>query len=142
LRTKKAYIFWFILLLTKSNLCLAELSLSSNTFVSTEGYLVLNWESGLPQNTSLSLFRSANPAFDDPVLKTVPANGSMTVTGLENGSYYFQLRNPDDMLQSSNTINVEVSHHSLTRAFMFFSIGLVLFLILVAAIFAGERRKA
>ena len=67
----------------------------------------------------------------------VPANSSITLTGREDGLYYYRARAGDSPF--SETVAVTVAHHSLQRALSFFTVGLLLFLILIFIIIQGSR---
>ncbi len=129
-------VFWLVFLLTTTPSCFAEISLASSTSLSTEGYFVLNWESdsALP----LILRQAKSDSFISSTETSLPNAGSITITGLENGNYYFQVSSDAEL---SNTVLVQVIHHELNRAISFFGLGLVLFLVLISAIFIGERRS-
>ncbi len=116
---------------------MAEISLSSDSAVSTEGYFVLSWTSD--SDEALSLQQASDPDFSSVKTTTLPATGSITITGLVDGDYYFRLRDADQ--QSSNILRIEVAHHSMTRALAFFALGLVLFVILLLTIYIGNRGR-
>lgn len=114
---------------------MAEILLSSDSEVSPEGYFVLNWQS----DTNTSLFLQQAPSENFLQIKTtpLPASGAITITGLENGRYFFRVISATEQ---SEVVLVDVLHHSLLRAFSFFSLGLALFAVLVVTIFIGWRR--
>ena len=121
--------------------------LTADTALAREGYFVLRWSVEENPGARLILQQSANPDFAE----FTAANGEptsidqwdvsnavqFTQSGLDNGDYYYRLT---DDFGVSNTVQVTVEHHSLVRALMFFSMGLLLFLILVAMIIVGHRR--
>ena len=96
---------------------------------------MLSWETS--RTHPLQLQRSRSTHFSRVVEHTVSASGAITITGLGDGSYYFRLRDSEGGY--SNTVKVDVAHHSLTRAFSFFLLGLVLFALLSASIVIGSR---
>lgn len=107
-----------------------------------DGYFVLQWQSEVKHSLKLQQSRSSN--FTDPEIYIVPASGALTVTGLEDGSYYFRLQGnessgkdfvPPDLLE------VTVTHHSLQRAVMFFSLGMLLLVILLGTLVIGNRQR-
>lgn len=115
---------------------MAEISLNSNTALAAEGYFVLSWESDA--DSPLTLEQSSSADFGQVISTMVAADGNITITGLMDGDYYFRLL--DDNLQQSNLLRIQVAHHSLVRALAFFSLGLVLFIILLLTIFIGSRK--
>jgi hypothetical protein len=58
------------------------------------------------------------------------------VTGLPDGDYTYRV---DGETASSEAISVSVAHHSLTRAFSFFGIGLLVFIATLFLVVRGER---
>ena len=116
----------------------AQGSLEADTEVASEGYMVLTWDlADAGQDADFVLQRARTPDFADPIDRSIPTAGSVTITGLEDGTYHFRAGSP--IAGWSPTVAVEVRHHALGRAFGFFSLGLVLFAILMATIFIGHR---
>ncbi|MCB1669470.1 MAG: hypothetical protein R3F41_06015 [Gammaproteobacteria bacterium] len=115
---------------------LAAPALESNLSVSNEGYFVLSWEQPV-SDSSLRLQQAGDPGFTTDV-EEWPVSGAsqFTQSGLFNGDYYFRLIDNDG---SSNTLVIQVRHHSLARASLFFSLGAVLFSILVLTLLLGRR---
>ncbi|MAM69696.1 MAG: hypothetical protein CMP91_00940 [Gammaproteobacteria bacterium] len=136
LQTQSTAALWLILLLTTSPACFADISLNSNTEISSEGYFVLNWvsDSDLP----LVLQQSLSDNFSMVKETELTDAGSITITGLVDGLYYFRVINTSEQ---SNVVPVQVEHHSLGRALGFFFMGLFLFCVLVAIIFIGNKRE-
>lgn len=122
---------------TSSTVWAADISLTSDTNISSEGYFVLSWTSEPDSETPVLLQQDTSETFTNPVELTLAANGSVTLTGFDDGRYFFRARQGDSPF--SDTVIVEVAHHSLQRAFAFFLVGLALFLILVFTIVRGNR---
>lgn len=119
---------------------LLPLQLSSDTELSREGYFVLSWS--LNSNTTLDstglrLQQATTAEFTAPLSKPVPGIDSLTVTGLVDGDYFYQLVTDDGVV--SNALRIRVEHHALGRAFLFFVLGLLVFIVLLASIFHGQR---
>jgi hypothetical protein len=124
-----------VFLLTVSSTCLAEIQLSSDSQISTEGYFVLSWQSDI--DLPLTLEQSSTENFSDIKTISLPSEGSLTLTGFEDGSYFFRI---NSSAESSNTVSITVTHHDLSRAFSFFFLGLLLFVILLVSIFIGRNK--
>lgn len=127
---------YFYLLLLFSPFLQAAPSLGSDLTVSSEGYFVLSWEA--PESEiDLALQQSSTPAFNADLEEwSVTGASQFTQSGLVNGDYYFRL---SDSTGFSNTVHVQVVHHSLVRASLFFSLGATLFGILLLSLFLGHR---
>lgn len=117
--------------------CAADISLASDTSYSTEGYFVVTLSADTPPDTMAVLEQATTEDFNDARQYRLPANGNITITGLPDGFYHFRARLADGSF--GDTLTVEVAHHSLARAFSFFFVGLVLFVILATTIFLGNR---
>ncbi|MEQ8953320.1 MAG: hypothetical protein RL120_04240 [Gammaproteobacteria bacterium] len=124
-----------ILFATKPPLWAAESSLTADTTLSTEGYFVLSWAS---LADAVALQQSDSPGFLEFTSRDLPGSGQITITGLEDGDYYFRLLGDDGTV--TEPLVIEVQHHPLSRALLFFSLGLILFLILLSTIYIGNRR--
>jgi len=114
--------------------------LSVDTPLSAEGYFVLSWDNAQSVSSAINLLQSNTPAFVESRTRDIPANGSVTITGLADGDYYFRLQDGVSLL--SNTVQVRVAHHSLGRAFAFFSVGALVFGILIISIVTGRKQQA
>ncbi len=111
--------------------------LNSNTNHSTTGYFQLSWP-GTPrqqqyelQQATSSNFTAADTLYRGPDEATV-------ISGLGNDTYFYRVRHAGDS-QWSNTVQVTVEHHSLSRAAGFFALGAVMFIALVFALLTGAR---
>jgi len=126
--------------LTRAPVWAADISLSSNTTLSTEGYFVISWASEAGVDTPVVLQQSPSENFGTTLSRefNLPAYGSVTITGLTDGAYYFRVTHAGQS-SFSDLLVVEVAHHSLSRALTFFSVGLVLFLILLGTIIRGNQ---
>lgn len=112
--------------------------LSVDTTLSTEGYFVLNWEFAKPGGTFL-LQQSNSAEFTNPRTRPLTRSGSLTLTGLRDGNYFFRLAEGAQPVTAP--VKVEVRHHSLAKAGLVFSVGLVLFVTLIITIAIGRRRQ-
>lgn len=61
------------------------------------------------------------------------------LSGLNNGTYHYRLRSDDG--RWSETISVDVEHHSLNLALVLMAIGATVFLIILGVIIQGSRNQ-
>jgi hypothetical protein len=115
------------------------LQLQSDTEVAAAGYYQLSWEQG---DKDVRLVESRDPAFSDRTVVYAGADTARLVSGKPDGEYYYRLEALPGERVLSNTLEVSVQHHSLRRAWAFFSIGAVVFLATLALIVAGGRAAA
>lgn len=112
----------------------ASWSLDSDTELSREGYFVLSWSLGDGQVYEIQ--QADNRTFIGAKTYQVPANSSMTLSGLADGNYYFRAGEEGNW---SETILVTVEHHSLAQALGIFCCGFILFTLLIVIIFRGNK---
>ena len=62
------------------------------------------------------------------------------ISGLENGTYYFRVREQGDDWSPSLTLHVQ--HQSLQLAFTLFGVGIIVFLLTVLVVVNGTRKAA
>ncbi|MFO7955288.1 hypothetical protein [Thioalkalivibrio sp.] len=102
---------------------------------STDGGFTLAWES----DETVVLEQGTGPDHGDARIVYEGGDTSTVISGLPDGEYRFRLRAADrDAWADEATVVVE--HHSLARAFGFFSVGAVVFLVLIGAILRGRPR--
>ncbi|WP_026279652.1 fibronectin type III domain-containing protein [Thioalkalivibrio sp. ALJ16] len=102
---------------------------------STDGGFTLSWEAA----GAVALEQAAGPDHGDARIIYEGHDTSTVVSGLPDGEYRFRLR-ASDADDWSDTATVRVEHHSLARAFGFFVLGGVVFLVLIVAILRGRPR--
>lgn len=127
-------------------LCLPSLAfaveLQADTEVATAGYYQLEWGNA-DAVVDFEIQEADNPAFSNPDQIYQGPDRATVITGRSDGTYYYRARLMDENGPAgdwSNTVKVQVKHHSLTRAFEFFAAGAVVFLAILIAILAGNRR--
>ena len=98
------------------------------------GYYKLSWSS--PFDKSSTLEESNDSLFTNPSVFHIHNHDSITLTGRENGTYYYRMRDSND--EFSNVVHVTVKHHSVEKAFAFFALGLCIFIILIFVLRSGH----
>jgi hypothetical protein len=118
--------------------------LHSDTRVATAGYYQLTWDADTDIKAPIFQIEEANnPDFTDATVLYQGPDEATVVTGRSNGHYYYRARvvgAPGEAGQWSTTADVIVKHHSLTRAFSFFTVGAIVFIAIFVAVMAGNRR--
>jgi len=102
---------------------------------STDGGFTLSWEADTP----VQLEQATGPAHADPRIIYEGGDTSTVISGLPDGEYRFRLRAADADAWADEA-RVRVEHHSLARAFGFFAVGGLVFLVLIVAILRGRTR--
>lgn len=102
---------------------------------STDGGFTLAWEA----DAAVVLEQASGPDHADARVVYQGGDTSTVISGLPDGEYRFRLRAADaDAWADQTTVTVE--HHSLARAFGFFVVGAIVFLVLIGAILRGRPR--
>ena len=98
------------------------------------GFFRLKW-SGAER---YELEQATGPDHDNARIIYRGGDSSTTVSGLSDGSYRFRIREQGAQDWHDETV-VVVEHHPLSRAFLFFALGAVVFLVLILAIARGRK---
>lgn len=134
-------VFSLCLLFTLPSLSFA-VELTSDTHLATAGYYQLKWHNG-DDDVRFEIQEADNPAFNNASQLYLGRDRATVVTGRSDGDYYYRARIIDASGDSgawSDPVRVEVTHHPLSRAFGFFIVGAIVFLAILIAILAGNRR--
>lgn len=108
--------------------------LKASTTASQDGVVTLAWS--LDPGESVRLERSPDATFHDVTTLYQGRDTASTITGLPDGRYFFRASGNG----WQETVAVDVEHHSLTRAFVFFILGAVVFLSTAALVVVGSMR--
>ncbi len=119
--------------------------LQSDSELVTAGYYRLSWQSDTEETQMKGDYILEQATDREFELATTLYRGPDTATlisGRPNGTYYYRIRNienADSPMQWSNVVTVEVAHHSLSRAFMFFILGAVVFVATLVIVVRGSQ---
>lgn len=114
--------------------------LQTDSELSSAGYYRLSWQSEIAgdfilQEATDAAFSQATTLYSGPDTATL-------ISGRSDGTYYYRIRNAQDVDTSdawSNVAKVEVAHHPLSRAFVFFALGALVFIATLAIVVLGSR---
>lgn len=123
---------------------LAPPSLRSDSDTATAGYYRLSWD--YPDPVSEALFELQESRSSDFAAARVVYRGPDRATahsGRADGDYHFRVRMLTDAAVSawSPPVTVQVRHHSLLRAGLFFALGALVFLATLALILRGASTE-
>jgi hypothetical protein len=114
-------------------------ALQSDSELATAGYYRLSWQSNVAADFVLeeatnSTFSQATTLYQGPDTATL-------ISGRSDGTYYYRIRNVQDDIETawSNVTKVEVTHHPLSRAFMFFVLGATVFIATLIVVILGSK---
>ncbi len=131
------FILWF---LNIQNGIAQEIApkLFSNTNVASAGFYRLHWETAIKQ---VELQEADNSAFNSPTVFYEGSDSATVISGKPNGTWYYRIRTIENQLRSdwSDPVVVTVSHHSLSRALLFFLVGLIMFITTVLLVVKGTK---
>jgi hypothetical protein len=126
-----------------SALANTSISLQSSTQQSTDGVVRLSWE--VSEATRVHIQQSNDADFRQPRTLYRGKDTATTITGLPDGDYFFRISDASEGASTANwsePVRLQVRHHSLSRAFGFFTIGVVVFLGTLALVVNGSRRQS
>lgn len=112
--------------------------LSSDTNIATAGYFQLSWETDADR---VELQESAQPDFTNPETMYTGPDRAAVVSGKKDGTWYYRIRALDIPRAGpwSEPVAVEVKHHSINRALIFLSLGIIIFISLVSMVVQSSR---
>lgn len=122
-----------LLLLAGAARAAPQIELHSDTTFATAGYYQLTWSwPGAPADTNYALVEviSTETHSDSREIYQGPDLASV-ISGKRNGTYRYLVRAVSaggKVLARSNPLKIVVSHHSLLRAWLVFTLGAVIFI--------------
>lgn len=105
-----------------------------DTRISRDGTVVIAWHKGYAEFTELVVYRNEEPFLSFPVIK----NSGWTLSGLQNGAYDIALSSPRG---SQVLFHLKVQHYPLSTALAFFSVGLLMFGLLIFTLRRGRHSE-
>jgi len=115
--------------------------LSSDTDIATAGFYRLSWQTdGI---TQVELQEADNPDFAGARLDYEGPDDASVVSGKPNGTWYYRARVISEQRAGpwSAAVKVAVAHHPLYRAFMFFGLGVAVFVATLLLVVRGAERE-
>ncbi len=117
----------------------SDLAINSDTTNSTTGYFQLSWQGG--QQFVVQQSDTENFSYSKTIYQGEDTATSMT--GLSDGNYYYRVgtkNKSDSTINWSKPIRVDVAHHSLSRALLFFAMGASVFIAILVAVYLGNKK--
>ena len=116
------------------------MELSADTAVATAGNYQLRWNADGP----VVIEESRDPGFATTRIVYEGADRARVMSGKPDGDFYYRGRPVDGTGDPawSEVLRVTVRHHSLERAFLFFTLGAIVFLTTLTMIIRGSRHTA
>jgi hypothetical protein len=125
-----------VLLFLCSATATAAPKLESDSNASNAGYYQLHWAN--KNAGTFVLEESMKPDFADAKILYQGPDTATLVSGRKNGTYYYRVRAAITGGDWSNAVQVKVTHHPLTRAFLFFSLGALVFIATLTMVIRGN----
>lgn len=117
--------------------------LQTDSSTSTAGYYRLTWD-GDDDGTQYQLQESRQRDFSTPQTLYEGPDRASLLSGRHDGEYFYRVRTVPAQGQPgpwSDVVAVEVAHHSLGRAFLFFGLGAVVFIATLVMIVGGTLKS-
>ena len=122
--------------------------LTSDTQLATAGYYQLSWRPGVAgasnKTLQFELQQSSSSSFHISKIVYQGPDRASVISGKPDGQYYYRVRSllPDQRMSDwSQPVQVEVMHHSLARAWLFFALGALVFITTLAFILISAAKK-
>ena len=133
-----------VLLVCRSPHAVAQTSLlapnlSSDTEIANAGFYRLHWQT--PDPGQIQLQEAKNPSFANARLRYEGPDDASVISGMPNGTWYYRAREVRDQRMGpwSETVKVVVAHHPLSRAFTFFTMGVLVFIATLLMVVRGVQ---
>ncbi|MDT8388628.1 MAG: hypothetical protein RQ736_14070 [Thiogranum sp.] len=118
----------------------------TDTGVATAGFYRLEWRvpafGNATDSLEYQLQESRDPQFRDLIAEYQVKDSATVMSGRSDGRRFYRLRalrNSRPVSQWSESVSVETRHHSLTRAFSFFTVGATVFVLTLLLVLLGGR---
>lgn len=105
--------------------------------VATAGFYQLRWFADAP----IELEEAGSADFGSAQVIFRGSDAARVMSGKPDGVFYYRVRDTDGGTVS-NVVEVTVRHHSLERAFAFFSLGAIVFLATLLLVASGSRAES
>ena len=139
LRAYRLLITFFIIFPAISiSLAAENLTLQADQSVSTAGYYQISWT--LDEEKTDVIYIVTEIVGDNSITIYEGTDTATVLSGKPDGTYSYIVRSKESG-HISNQVSVAVSHHSLSTAFIFFSLGAIVFIALLIAIFFGNKNS-
>ena len=118
--------------------------LGSDTLLSTAGYFRLSWSAPSAQGSVVhryELQQADSEDFYQPQTIYAGHDEASVISGLSDQVYFYRVTF-EGSRDWSEPLRVEVKHHSLTRAVVFFALGSLMFVVLLFVLIRGVCRSA
>lgn len=109
----------------------------ADTQVATAGYYQLTWNA----DGAVIVQEAGSPEFLSPRVVYRGADNARVMSGKSDGDWYYRARSAGSESDFGNAVKVTVQHHPVGRAFAFFSLGAVVFLVTLGVIIKGARSE-
>lgn len=126
----------FLLLLWQLPAAAEPVEIEADAEVATAGYYQLSWDTGAAE---IVLQEAPTPDFASPRVVYRGADNARVMSGKRDGDWYYRARTAGSDSEFGNVVKVTVRHHSLGRAFAFFALGALVFLVTLTVIVKGAR---
>lgn len=133
-------ILFILVLLTPftGNVLAAAPQLSADSQISNAGYYRLSWTSDIADNFILQ--ENLTRSFESPKNVYTGPDTATVISGKSTGTYFYRVgaNTATGRTEWSDITRVEVAHHPLSRALLFFTTGFIVFIAILLVIIRGN----
>ncbi|MFQ5644694.1 MAG: fibronectin type III domain-containing protein [Thiogranum sp.] len=107
--------------------------------IASAGFFRLSWETGAER---VELQEAIEPAFRNPTTAYTGPDQATVISGKPGGMWYYRIRALSNQRAGpwSEPVAVTVAHHSLFRALLFLTLGIMVFTAIVLVIVRGPGK--
>ncbi|PTN12866.1 hypothetical protein C8R11_102142 [Nitrosomonas aestuarii] len=133
------FLFTVALFLPVSSGCTETVKFTNDQYLESDaGYVLLNWNN--QKRIPVELQQGSKHTFEQATTLYRGSNSSLMLSGLPNGTYYYRIRSQTGTWSDKITLNV--THHSLIKAWLLFVIGAFVFFSIVWVIIRGAADES
>lgn len=113
--------------------------LSVDNDIASAGFFRLSWETDAE---SVELQQATGSDFRKPITVYIGPDRAAVISGKPDGAWYYRVRAVNNSRAGpwSEPVTVAVAHHSLSRALMFLTLGVIVFIAIVLVIVRGSEK--
>ena len=108
-------------------------AIRADSQVATAGFYQLRWNA----EGEIVVQEAASPDFVSPRVVYRGSDNARVMSGKPDGDWYYRARTAGSGGAFGNVVQVTVRHHPVERAFAFFALGALVFLVTLAVIIKG-----
>lgn len=117
-------------------------TLTTDSATATAGYYTLSWDAAADAAPGFELQEARGADFAQPRSVYQGPDQARSFSGRADGIYHYRVRSTQPDAPWSAPVQVEVAHHSLARAGLFFALGALVFVATLILILSAPKENS